>query len=222
MTTLITRVLPDASVAEKATNKLTMKGLPKRDIQVISAGDNAEALMKRAQVHDSAMARYSDCLAQGNVVMVVRATYKPLGAVRLTRELLDNYDPIETGDAVNEYKLAWAPDKSPSILKDHPLFLSLPDMEPPGRISTSFGVSLLKEHKKKRTLISADRRISRMFWPMPLLSKKKSKRSTIKGGRQMSKLFWPTKLISQKPRRKSVIPGGGFPFSRRLGLKMLS
>ena len=181
-----------------------------------------EREMERAQVHASAMGPYAKTLAAGNAVVAVRATYKPLGAARLTREIFEKADTIDMGDVVEEAQVAWTPEKAPSVLKDHPLFLSLPGIETPGRISTMFGMRLLKDHKTKRPLMDHDRRMSRMFWPMPLLSKRNRSSSVMHGGRYMSKMFWPMKLLSSGERRKSVIPGGGTPFSRRLGLRTVS
>lgn len=222
MTTIITRVFPDVAAAEAAVNRLNLKGFPRRDRQIIVAGDKAEAAMKRAQVHETAIAPYTKRLAAGNVVLVVKATYKPLGAARITREVLAKSDTIDTGAVIDDFSVPWTPERAPSVLKDHPLFLSLPDMEQPGRISTAFGMPLLKERKTKRSLMSHDRRMSRMFWPMPLLSKRKRSSSVISGGRYMSRMFWPMKLLSTGTRSKSVIPGGGTPLSRRLGLKTIS
>jgi len=222
MTTIITRVFPDVAAAEKAVKRLDFKGLPKRNRQIIVAGDKAEIEMQRAGVHETAMGPYAKKLAAGNAVVAVAATYKPLGVARLTREIFENADTIDMGDVVEEAKVAWEPERAPSVLKDHPLFLTLPGMEMPGRVSTMFGMRLLKDHKTKRPLMDHDRRMSRMFWPMPLVSNKQRSSSVISGGRHMSKMFWPMKLLSTAERRKSVIPGGGTPFSRRMGMKLIS
>lgn len=222
MTTIITRVFPDAAAAEKAVKRLDFRGFPKRDRQIIVAGDDAENAMRRAHVHESALKPYAKKLAAGNAVVAVAATYKPLGAARLTREIFEKFDTVNMGDVVEEASVAWQPEKSPSVLKDHPLFLTLPGIENPGRISTMFGMNLLKDRKAKRPLMAHDKRMSRMFWPMKLLSTKSRSSSVISGGRVMSRMFWPAKLLTTGERRRSVIPDGGTPFSRRLGLKTVS
>lgn len=222
MTTIITRVFPDVSEAETAVHRLNLRGMPKRDRQIIVAGPKAEAQMKRAQVHETAMAPYAKHLAEGRAVLVVAASYRPLGAARMTREVLAKLETIETGAVIDDFGVAWQPEKSPSILKDHPLFFSIPGLEPPGRISDMFGMSTLKARRAKKPLMAHDKRMSRMFWPMKLVSNRKSKHSVIDGNRRISRMFWPMKLISDGHRRKSVIPGGGHPLSRRFGFKMIS
>jgi hypothetical protein len=213
MTRIITRVFADVADAERAVYRMNMKGVPKRNREIILKGNNAKAEMERAGVHESALSSYSDYLAKGHAVVVVRATYKPLGVARIVREIFDKLDAVQTGSkVVNDHPVAWEPDKSPSVLKDHPRFLTFPGMEMTGHITDSFGFPMLKTRKPKRNLMSGGKRMSRMFWPMPLISKKKRSSSVMRGGRQMSKSFWPAKLISSKPRRKSVIPSGGYPF----------
>lgn len=222
MTTIITRVFTDISSARKTVSRLEFRGLPKRHSKIITAGEDAEAQMRRAAVHESAIGPYTDLLNAGNVVLAVRATYRPLGVAAMTREVMAKHDTVDVGDVVEEHRLPWEPDRAPSILKDHPRFFDVDGIEPPGRISELFGLPMLKEHRSKRSVISGGRRVSRAFWPMPLLKRDRTANSAISGGRHMSRMFWPMALISSGRRRKSVIPGGGQPFSRLFGLPLIS
>lgn len=222
MTTIITRLFSDAASAQTAVDRLTFRGMPKRDCTIIVAGENATSSMERAQVHESAIAAYSKHLTDGNAVLVVAATYKPLGAARLTRETLAKYETVDIAKIVEEHVAPWQPDHAPSVMKDHPLFFSIPGMIPPGPITANFGMKLLKPHKTKQPLISGKRRLSRMVWPMPLLSKSRKARSAKKGGGHMSRLFWPMPLLAKGSRRKSVSPGGGLVFARLFGVRTLS
>jgi len=223
MTTIITRVFPDAAEAESAVRRLTLRGLPRQDRHIITQSGDVKGALTQAQVHKSAVTPYASLIAKGHAVLVVHAGFKPLGVARITRDVLAKFDTIDAGAAaVEEHKLAWQPDHAPSVLKDHPLFLTLPDMPMPGRISSSFGMPLLKEHKDKGSLSKSGKPASRFFWPMPLLTKKSRSSSVFSGGRHMSKLFWPQRLVSTGERRKSVIPGGGTPFSNRIGAKLIS
>ena len=219
MTKIITRVFPNAAQAERAVDRLNVKFLPKRNRRIITDGPNAEHEMRRANVHESAIDAYAKQLAAGGAVLVVKAGSKPLGAPRITREVMAKYDPVDMGNVVEEHKLPWVPDHAPSVLKDHPLFLTNSDVETPGRISDGLSLPLLKQRSGRRPLMSGDKRMSRMFWPMPLLKTDRNASSAISGGRYMSRAFWPMSLLSTKPRRRSVIPGGDLPLSRRLGLK---
>lgn len=219
MTKIITRVFPDEAQAQMAVDRLKLKFLPKRDCRIITGGASAEEQLQRAQVHESAIAPYAKHLAAGHAVVVVRAGYKPLQAAKITREILSKFETIDVPGAVEETNAPWTPDRSPSILKDHPLFLTNSNVETPGRISDGLGLPPLTARKTKHSVMPGHKRVSRMFWPMPLLKTDRSATSAISGGRYMSRAFWPMKLLSTKPRRKSVIPGGDLPFSRRLGLK---
>ncbi len=221
MTTIITRLMPDQAAAQSAADRLQFKGVPRRACDVIVGSDDAEERMTRAQVHPSALAAYGKGLAAGNAVLVVRTTYKPLGAAQLTRDILAKRDTIDAGKADEDFFVPNTPDKAPSVMKDHPLFLSLPVPAPRGRVSDEFGIATLKDRKPRRHL-SHNRAMSRMFWPGKLISRKTRSSSVISGGRQMSRAFWPGKLLSTKSRRNSVIPGGALPFSRMFGLKTVS
>ncbi|MDP5084097.1 MAG: hypothetical protein NWQ23_01665 [Yoonia sp.] len=221
MTTILTRLFSDQSAAQSAADRLYFKGIPRRDIKVIAGSENADARMARAEVHETAMGPYGAALAAGHAVLVVRATYKPLGAARIARDVLSKRETIDTGKVMDDFSVPFKPDRAPSVMKDHPHMLSLPGFAPRGHVSAAFGLPLLKQHRTKRSAMSSGKRASRMFWPMPLLKSKSGSKSAIHGGRHMSQMFWPMPLVSTAPRRKSVIPGGGLVFSRLFGLRPL-
>ena len=196
---IITRVFPTEAAAKSAAERLTAKGIPERHVDVVTAGPRAQEFMERAQVDASAMAPYMTRLKAGNAVLSVRTTYKPLEAARITREFLAKRDTIPVANVVDDRFVADVPDGSPSILKDHPLFLTLPrSTRGGGPVSDGLGIGMLKQRSAKRPLMNHDKRMSRMFWPMKLLSTKRRSRSVISGGRQMSKVFWPMRLISRR------------------------
>ena len=221
MTTLISRLFADEATAQRAVKQMMFRGFPSRSCILISDSDTAEAHLARAKVHESAIAPYAAAIAAGNVALIVQATYKPLGAARLARDIMGKLDPLDASGATEEHVLPWQPDHAPSVMKDHPLFFSVVDIPVPhGPITANFGMRMTKPHRTKRPL--SNKRASRLFWPMPLVSKKKRSNSDMSGGRKMSRMFWPMPLLSSKPRRKSVIPGGGTPFSSRFGLRTVS
>jgi hypothetical protein len=160
---------------------------------------------------------------QGDALLVVRATYKPLGAARITRD-----DHGETKARSRRRRgrrplLPDGPDHAPSVLKDHPHMLSL-DLDfgeyKGGPVSAEFGIPLLtRGHRNRPLRVSrGGGHMSKWFWPMPLVTRKRKANSAISGGRYMSKLFWPMPLLSRKERTRSVIRDGALPFSRALGL----
>jgi hypothetical protein len=220
MTTIISRLFPDQKSAQSAADRLMFKGFPSRSCTVI-AGDGAAARLERAQVEEAALPAYHAGLSKGQAVLAIKATYKPLGALSIARKVLDGYDTVDIGAASEERELPWQPERAGSVLKDHPLFLTVPGTKlPHGPISANFGMPMTKPHSDKRPLI--DRRMSRLFWPMKLLSTKPRKTSVYHGGRFMSRSFWPAPLLSTKTRSKSVIPGGALPFSRLFGMPTIS
>lgn len=221
MTALISRLFADEATAQRAVKQMMFRGFPSRSCIMISNSDTAEAHLKRAKVHESAIAPYAAAIAAGNVALVIQATYKPLGAARLAREIMGKLDPLDAAGATEEHVLPWQQDHAPSVMKDHPLFLSVVDIPVPhGPITANFGMRMTKPRSTKKPLIN--KRVSRVFWPMPLVSKKKRSSSVLSGGRKMSRIFWPMPLLSSKPRRKSVIPSGGTPLSSRLGMRTVS
>ncbi|MCU0854285.1 MAG: hypothetical protein MUF63_05100 [Rhodobacteraceae bacterium] len=227
MTTVITRLYADEEAARAIVRRLSWEGLPARALQVISSGGRSRETiaekMQSAGVHVTAVPAYSERVAGGNALLVVRATYKPLGAAQIARDATARSKAIEVRGVIDDYYFADPPDNAPSVLKDHPRFLSL-DLEPGeykgGPISAELGIPLLTRGHRNRPLhvFKGGKFVSRAFWPMPLLSRKRKANSAIHGGRYMSKLFWPMPLITKKERTGSVIRGGALPFSRAFGM----
>jgi hypothetical protein len=227
MTTVITRLYDNEETASATARRLNREGLPRHALQVITAkGLSREEIaerMKRASVHDSALTTYADHVAAGNALLVVRATYKPLGAARITRDITAR-TPVKTvGGVVDDHYLPDGPDHAPSVLKDHPRLLSL-DLEPGeykgGPISAEVGIPLLTRGHRNRPLhvFRGGGHMSRWFWPLPLVTRKRKANSAISGGRHVSRLFWPMPLLTRKERTRSVIRDGALPFSRALGI----
>ena len=215
MTTVITRLFEDRSAAEYAVDKLAFRRLPSWAMDIITAPDGAKpatvkATMLSAKVHESAVDTYAKHLSKGQALLVVRATYKPLTAATITREVLARRDTIDTGDLVNDYYISDGPDPAPSIIRGHPHMLTLPvdQAKFAGQpISMSFGLRMLSTRRKRDSAISGGGYKSRMFWPMPLLSTKTRSNSAISGGKFMSRMFWPMPLLSRGQRANSVTRG---------------
>lgn len=220
MTTVISRLFPDAETAQDAVGRLIGKGVPKRQCSVFGAGTDASVL-EAAMVHPDATSAYTSAMQAGQTLVVVRTTYKPLGAARLTREMLADHGGVETGGITEDHFVAGtgARTRNNSILEDHPLLLTSPyEMAVRGPITGAAGVNMLRPHKAKRSAMSGGRFMSRAFWPMKLVSQKHRSSSVMHGGRYMSKMFWPRPLLKNKPRRKSVMPGGGMAFGKFFGV----
>ena len=220
MTTVISRLFPDAETARGAVDRLIGKGVPRRQCSVFGAGTDGAAL-EAAMVHPDATSAYTSAIQSGQTLVVVRTTYKPLGAARLTRALLAERGGVETPRITEDHFVtgAGARTRNSSILEDHPLLMTSPyEMEVRGPITGKVGMDMLRPHKAKRSAMSGGRYMSRAFWPGKLISQKHRSGSVIRGGRYMSKMFWPRPLLKSKPRRKSVMPGGGMVFGKFFGV----
>lgn len=226
MTTVMTRLYADEETARRIERRLYLQGFPRRATEVIAKreGQGASALADRmttAHVPEAAAGTYAEKVATGKALLVVRATYKPLGAPRIARETLADSPVVKSGLDEEEFYVDTGPERSPSILTDHPHFLTFPREEAemrPDLISASLGIPLISRKGPKSTVYKGGRLMSKMFWPMPMVIRKKSADSVIHGGRHVSKLFWPMPLVTDKPRRNSVIRGGDLPFSRVFAL----
>ena len=229
MTNVITRLYADTTKAEAVANRLRWEGFPRNSVRVISAdgGDDGaiRARLSRADVNDAIIGAYASKLADGGAALVIQATYKPLGAARIAREIVAKSDAIDGASEFNDYYMPDRPDHAPSVLKDHPRLMTLP-LEPEdyrgGPISRELGIRLLSPRKSRNSAIRGGRHISKAFWPMPLVSKGRRATSAMSGGRHMSRAFWPMPLVTTKKRKNSVIRGGSLPLSRMLGWPPIS
>ncbi len=215
MTTVITRMFEDTGAAEKAALSLKLKGLPDEAIEVIAPENTEQPAddLRAAQVHEDAITAYSDAIARGHAALVVRATYKPLGAPRITRDILAARDTLDMGGVMEEHYFTDPPEKARSVLKTHPRFLT-PRIRGGGPV---MGPPTLIRGRRATSAVGREGHVSKLFWPMPLLSRRARRIKVFRGGRYMSRSFWPMPLLLDKPRRKSVIEGGGPVFSRTLG-----
>ena len=224
MTQIITRLFASEKSAAAVVRKLNDEGFPKYILRIFkgTGTDNADAMaarLEKADIDPAAAAAYAKHLKGDAALLLIPATYKPLGAARIAREILADADTVDVGDIPDDTYVPDRPDHAPSILKGHPLLITLPlwDEEMPRGTVTDGFMRLLSPHRTKRSAMSGDHRMSRFFWPMPLLKRHRTANSAIHGGKYMSQIFWPQRLLSTGPRRSSVIPGGGRPLSRLFG-----
>ena len=219
MINIFSRLYENAAAAESVRTQLLGKGFPSYMLRVVT-GEGTEAKLVRADVKPETAAAYAGETAKGKAVLVVTASYKPLGAAKVARAVL-GASPAIAMDGVDELNTVRSqPDHAPSVLKEHPRFfthLPAPEDRGHGRLSDALGWKTISKRKPRTSAISGGRFMSRAFWPMPLLKEKRKANSAISGGAYMSTKFWPQKLVSGSDRKISVIRGGGTPFSRMLG-----
>ncbi len=226
MTQVISRLFENEKTAQSVFDRLRFEGLPPRALRIVTAqdGESADALAARftkLDVAQDAAKAYAQHMTGSQAAMVVHATYKPLGAAKITRGVVDRMNPMNVGDVTEESFVPDAPSRAPSILDSHPLFFTtrVSDRRFPsgGPVSQGLGPQLLMKSRPRTSAIKGGRFMSRAFWPMALLKTDRTANSAIRGGKHMSRTFWPQPLLSRKERRLSVIRGGSLPLSRALG-----
>ena len=217
-TTVITRLYGDAQSARGVRERLYREGFPSHTLSLVTAaaGDTADTIklkMERALVPSEAAETYAIRVAEGGGLVVVRATYKPLNAVRIATETFETSGALPTNLPSQAFRIKTPKDHAPSILKDHPRFLTISPEEDlvRGFISERQGFRMLSAPRTRDSVI----RGGKLFFGDGVVRKPR-KLSTRRSG-PMSAMFWPMPLISRKERKSSVIKGGGNTFSRWLG-----
>jgi hypothetical protein len=224
MITVITRLYGDEASGRGIRERLYRQGFPRHALTLITPADAdgksaLQARIERALVPEEAAKVYAARVAKGDSLVVVRATYKPLNAVRIAKETFRTSGALDSGIDEEAFRVKSPPDHAPSILKDHPLFLTLPpDPERDARpVSERLGLRLLSHPKRRDSVMRTPKR----FFGEGIIRKRES-RSVLAPGTFVSKTFWPMPLLSERKPGRSVIPGGGQPFSRLFGWPTVS
>ena len=203
MTTIITRLYPDRKAARAVQKKLLKAKFREADVDVVTPreGDDrarVEARLKKARVHESAVPVYAEKLESGAAALVVRADYRPLGARRITREIVGESAPMASGAAPEEHTVKTPPPDPkplPSVLTDHPHIFRLDNDPGSGRepkgFSWVFGLPTLTNWRPSSRPLT-DR-------PGPIL---------------------PFKTLDDRPRKKSVMEDHP-RFSERMGMSTI-
>ncbi len=225
MTTIFTRLYESQPIALAVQDRMYRAGFPRHVMRVIigrpeETANGIENRISDARVPDREASVYAENVSQGAALLVVEATYKPLGAVKIARKMLSETKSIPCNVEAEEFKVPTLPDHAPSIMKDHPRFFTNPP-DPDhlgGPLSDQLGILLLTSKRRFNSALKD----GGLMIPIPQLMRGRKAKSAVSGGYHVSSTFWPMKLVTQKERRRSVIPGGGHPFSRRLGWRMIS
>ena len=225
MTTLLTRLYKDESTANNVREQLFIAGFPRHTMRIISLrdGDSRNSLSARiqaARVPKRAASSYAENVTEGHVLLVVAATYKPLGARKIGLKILSGTETVESKLKTQDFSVPTIPDHAPSVMKDHPRFLT-PSPDPDhvgGRFSDQFGFKLLSASRPRNSATRGGGHIM----PFKKLRTGRRANSAMRGGSYISRIFWPMKLVTNNRRGMSVLRGGGHPLSRLLGLPTVS
>ena len=182
MTQVITRYFESAERAREAKYELVkINRLPSRMLDMFDSADGLVDALAKQSIPEATALAYQSRLANGGVVMLVRAGYKPLRVAQITRDVTAKLGAADLGDLVEEVYIKDEPRLGKSILEGHPHMMKVrrdPD-------ETNFHMA---------------------EWPIPLISRRKpGANSLAPRGFFMTKLLFPL-IDRRKPMTASIIP----------------
>jgi hypothetical protein len=197
MTTIITRLYPDAATAGTVVAALTARGHRSANIDVITAGGDLAATMAAARVGKAAASAYAPHVERGAALVVYRAPFAPLGTARDGIRTVDGFPAIDAGVADENAYIREEPsiDRSSAVLTDHPLFMTRKGSLLLGRMMAGGRVLPPRE---RRSAISGGAFRSRKILPFPLLREKRATHSAMHGGGHMTRFMGPLILQDWK------------------------
>ncbi len=218
MITVITRLYENEASAQGIVGRLYRAGFPRNAIMMITPNDNVARRMELALIPEDAAGKLATRIEEGKSLVVVHATYKPLNAVRIANETFETSGAISSGLENESFRVKAPRDHAPSVLKDHPHFLTMEGSVKAGpTISETLGLRLLSPQKRRSSAMSG----GKLFFGDGVI-RGRTPKARLKTGSFMSKMFWPMPLLSKKKESRSVLPGGGHPFSRLMGWPTIS
>jgi hypothetical protein len=198
MTTIITRLYPDAGTARGVVSALLARGLDQDLIDVIGAEGTGgvEQRLRMASVNPRNAAAYAAAISGNKTAVVVRAPFAPMGTARNAMKTMDRTPSISVGVPDSEY-IQHSPSvvSRDSVMMDHPFFMSNP-LRPMSH-GHVFGLKLLSAHKERRSAISGGRLMSKAFWPMKHISARKERNSAMRRTWFFSKFLLDMPLITR-------------------------
>ncbi|WP_298921605.1 PucR family transcriptional regulator [uncultured Roseobacter sp.] len=207
MTQVITRYFESARKAQLVKQALQFERFPKNDLVVFTDATGLSDVLAAEHVEAKTAKAYEKRLESGGAVLLAKATYKPLGAARKTRELTAEMGAVDMGQLIEEVYVKDKPQAAATILKDHPHILTRDkDLAPTGYYMADWPIPLISRRKPSEAFLFP--RHARMAnFPIPLISRRKpSDRFAFPRHARMAK--FPIPLIS---RRK---PWSEFAFPR--------
>ncbi len=235
MTQVITRYFDSAAQAHEAKYELVnINRFSHRILDVYENADGLVATLVAEHVSEPTARAYQNRMANGGVVMLVRAGYKPLRVAQITRDVTAKFGAADLGPLDEEFYVRDKPKLGISILDDHPHILKVRrepgstsfhmadwpiplisrrapasnSLTPPGFHLTKFALPLIDRRKPfTGSIIAPHARMAN--FPIPLISRRKPFTGSIIP-RHARMAAFPLPLISRrKPRSRSWIPRHG-------------
>ncbi len=219
MITVLTRLYRDEASARGVVGRLYRAGFPRNTVSLIANDQsNLSHRIERALVPEPAAGILSSLVSTGRCLVIVRATYKPLNAVRIAKETFETSGAVPSGLEAEVFRVKAPKDHAPSVLKDHPKFLTMDGSVSDGpKISEQIGLRLLSPRKRRASVIPG----GKLFFGDAVL-RRRTRKTKLPTGKFMSRTFWPMPLLSKRKDRRSVIPDGGHPLSSLMGWPLTS
>lgn len=206
MTTVITRLYPDAAAAKKVVSALLDEEFPERYLEVITrqdqpkGGRGTKALIKRiqqAKVYRTAAEIYAPRVGDGEVLLVLQA---PFGSAERAKELVDRFPSIDAGVKSNAVLLRSSPKvkiyppryRAGVLTKGEKIFTGwlFPAKTSSGRPMTDgFVWPLLWRRRPKARLMSDRPTPFSSMLSLPVLIRRREKRARGRSRRTVSEVF---------------------------------
>ncbi|MGA9409480.1 MAG: PucR family transcriptional regulator [Roseobacter sp.] len=207
MTQVISRYFESASNGLDVKRTLQFEGFPTKDMLIFTDPKGLVDALVEEHVDPETAAAYEKRLQSGGAVFVAKATYRPLGAAKLTRKALAEMGPVNMGGLTEEVYVKDRPGRTASILNEHPLMLSRSrDRSPTGYYMADWPIPLISRRKPSDNFLFP--RHARMAsFPFPLISRRRPS-DAFAFPRHARMANYPIPLLS---RRK---PADNFAFPR--------
>lgn len=235
MTQVITRYFESPEQAEKAKYELVqINRLSYRIVDTFDQADDVAEALTSQHVDVATAQAYRDRLANGGVVMLVRAGFKPLRVAQIARDVMAKFGAADLAPLIEEVYVKERPKRALSILDGHPHIMKLRrqpgttndhmadwpiplisrratplnNLLPHSMRLTDFVVPLI-DRRKPFTASIFPRHARMANFPIPLISHRKPFTGSIVP-RHARMANFPLPLISRrKPRNRSWIPRHG-------------
>lgn len=197
MTTIITRLYPDAAAAQKVAQALRDEGDSASTISVVSkdGAGTAASRMHALMVPAASAAAYAGPVGEGRALLVVNAPFAPIGTALSAIRTVNRFPSIDAGVADEDAYIRDEPEVvlAGNVMQGTVFFMSNPYRRlPMGHILGQNPII----HSRPRT-------------------------SAIPGGAYMSRYFWPMKLVSKPPKEGTSAMHGTWLFSSLFGIPTL-
>ena len=148
MTQVLTRYFESASNCLDVKRTLQFEGFPRKDMLIFTDPKGLAGVLVSENVDPETAAAYQERLKSGGAVFLAKATYRPLGAAKLTRKTLADMGPVNMVGLTEEVYVKDRPGRTASILNEHPLMLSRSkDRSPAGYYMADWPIPLISRRK---------------------------------------------------------------------------